>query len=144
MTTWKLTKIEASDVTVISGVTNTITTTYDGATITSSSTLSGSETSTGTYEMTIEKGGVMTWSESYTPSGASTANVQSATGTWFWFNSNKNKYMIDLSGGVHFLSFGIYYIDRLATKELILINSGEEYNNGDTRVWNFKWTFEKK
>jgi hypothetical protein len=141
---WKLTKIDASDITVTSGVTNSVINSYDGTTLTTTSTSSGSETSTGTYEMEIDKMGVMSWNETYTATGSSTPDVRSGTGTWEWLDSDKNKSVVDLVGGAHFFSNGLYNIDRLATKELVVFQSGNENNNGDTRTWNYKFTFEKE
>jgi hypothetical protein len=140
---WKLTKIEGTETMVNSGTTNTITTTYDGITKTVTSTLFPTpNTTTGTYEMTIDKQGKVSWSETYTTTSPSFTDVQSATGLWYWHDSDKSKSMIDIDGGNHLFTGGLCIIDRLASKELILIDERNTNDNGDTDIATYKFTFE--
>ncbi|MEI6852273.1 MAG: hypothetical protein WCL06_05495 [Bacteroidota bacterium] len=139
---WKLTKIEGTETKVTAGVSNATTTTFDGTTKTVTSSLFGTTTtSTGVYEMTIEKNGTMTWSETYISGTPATTDVQTGSGPWIWLNTDKNKTDVDLTGGHHFFSSGFYVIDRLASKELVLTTEQNSNNNGDTDVANYKFTF---
>ncbi|NVO02507.1 MAG: hypothetical protein HXX09_07360 [Bacteroidetes bacterium] len=147
---WTLTKIEGTqtDVTVAGiSVTTTRTTTYDGTTkiVTSTSSLGGSSTSTGTgtYVMEILQDGQMTWSETYT-SGGSSADVQTSSGTWEWLDSDNNKSVVLLDGGNHLFSGGIWRIDRLAHDELVVFDKGDSNDNGSTSNWDYKYTFTVK
>jgi len=141
---WKLTKIESTRTVVVSGTTNNITAAYDGSVLTITSSLWGSTTATGSYEMTIEKSGKMSWNETYTSGSPAVTDVQSATGDWEWLDSDKNKLFVILVGGDHLFEGGLCRIDRLASKELVIINEGSANDNGDTDVWNYKFTFEKQ
>nr|MBP8042586.1 hypothetical protein [Bacteroidales bacterium] len=92
--------------------------------------------------MTIEKWGKMSWSETYTVGG--NTDVQTATGYWEWVDSDKNKSYVILEGGDHLFTGGLCRIDRLASKELVIIDEGNANDNGDTDVWSYKYTFEKQ
>ena len=138
---WKLTKIAYTSTSVTSGTSFTTTISYDGSVETyTSGTISG--TATGTYEMTIEKDGKMSVSETYT-SGGST-DVYTSTGTWEWLNSDQNKTVILLDGGNNLFQGGLWVIDRLSSKELVLTDVGNSNDNGDTNTWDKKYTFEKQ
>jgi len=140
---WKLKKIEGTATYVNSGTTNNVTIAYDGSVGTSTSSLYGSQTATGSYEMTIEKKGYMSWNETFTTGTPSVTDVQSESGSWQWLDTDKNKLFVILIGGNHFFTGGACRIDRLAGKELVIIDENSENDNGDTGVWNIKYTFEK-
>lgn len=138
---WKLTGIEATRTRVAGGNTVVTTLSYDGSILTM--TQGGvSVTATGSYTMTIEKWGKMSWSETYTVGG--NTDVQTATGYWEWVDSDKNKSYVILEGGDHLFTGGLCRIDRLASKELVIIDEGNANDNGDTDVWSYKYTFEKQ
>lgn len=139
---WKLTKIANTRTQVQSGNTSTTTYTFDGSSLIVTSSPGGSTTYTGSYEMEIIKDGTMTWNETYSFGGST--DVQSSTGTWQWMNSDKNKSVIILAGGNYFFTGGLWQIDRLASKELVLSNVGNDNDNGDTSTWDYKYTFEKQ
>lgn len=140
---WKLTNITKTETQVVSGITITETYAYDGSNMTHTVTGSSSNSATGTFEMEIIKDGTMTWSSTYTPSGGS-ADVQSSTGEWQWLDSDKDKSVILLSGGGSLFGGGLWMIDKLASKELVLKNVGNSTDNGDTDNWDFAYTFEKQ
>lgn len=139
---WKLTKIEYTE-TWVSGTTIIQTVAYDGSIATMTYTGWPSQSATGTYEMDIIKDGTMTWNETYTPSGGS-ADVQNSTGTWEWLDSYKNKTVILLAGGNNLFTGGEWVIDKLSSKELVLISVGSSNDNGDTDTWDMKYTFTKQ
>ena len=139
--TWKLTKI-ASTSTYYSGSNQIIRTlAYDGTTITETVTGYPTTTASGTYEMTIEKNGVMSWQETYASAGGS-VDVQTSTGRWEWLNTDKNKTVVLLDGGYNIFEGGICVIDRLATKELVIRDEGNSNDNGDLETWDITYTFE--
>jgi hypothetical protein len=141
---WKLTKIEAT-ITDVAGANTTVTVVvYDGSLYTRSISVNGNqpltETKSGTFEMTLEKKGKMSWSETYINGG--TPEVQSSTGYWRWLDTDKNKSSVYVEGGDHFFYSGSYKIDRLASKEMVFIDSGNLNDNGETQVWEKTITFE--
>lgn len=148
---WKLTKIEGSSVKVDGATSISTITTYDGSAYSRvETTIAGGASNsitlnsgTGTFEITIDKKGAMSFSESYTPTGAA-ADVQTNTGVWYWENSDKTKSYVYLSvGGVYNIFFsGRWKIDRLATKELVLISESTSDDNGITINTNNKYSFE--
>jgi hypothetical protein len=138
---WKLTKIEGTRIVNI-GTVITTTIAYDGATLTSTSTPGGSQTASGTYEMTIDKQGKVSWAESYASNGSS--DVQSGEDHWMWLSSNKNKDYLQIGGGNHFFSTGAYYVDKLGGKEIILKYTTQNVDNGDTSSTDMTFTFTKE
>jgi hypothetical protein len=144
--TWKLTKIEGTKTSVNSGVTTTTTTTYDGSIKTRVTTIPGFPTVTssvtGTFEMTIDKKGRMSWTETVTSVSPPITDVQSGEGNWYWLNSDKDKSVVYLLGGYTFFYGGNCVLDRLASKELIIIDEHTTNNNGDVTTETVKYTFE--
>jgi hypothetical protein len=140
---WKLTKIEGTDVFPSGSTSVTVTTTYDGTIYTQTASSGGSATATGTYEMTIDKQGVITWAENYTPSSG-TADVRTGTGSWLWVNSDKNKEFLSVDGGNNIFTTGVYHVDRCASKELVLHYTSIDVNNGKTTSYDDIYTFEKQ
>ncbi|MEI6852274.1 MAG: hypothetical protein WCL06_05500 [Bacteroidota bacterium] len=138
---WKLTKIEGSETSITSGVTQTTTKSYDGTTYTVSQVPGSTDVGTGTYEMEIKKDGKMSWSETFTSgTPAVTTNLSNST-IWFWLDGGKSKTIIMLQGGDVLFPGGISRIDRLANKELVIIMSGSSSHNGDSDSGSFKYTF---
>ncbi len=153
---WKLNKIEGTIVTSVTSLVQTTRTqniTYDGNTYTEASTTTGfpteTKTGTGTFEMNIEKNGLMSTVESYTPTVSSFLQTIKENNTWFWANNDKKKTTIVLNaGGENLFKSGTYTINRLAGKELIL-KLKYDYNNTIDNTINsgsrdFTYTFEKK
>lgn len=140
---WKLTKIEATGVHTWGTTTSTTTTAYDGTIYTQTNTGSPSTSATGSYEMTIDKQGQVSWSENYTESGGD-ADIKSGEGQWGWMNSDKNKEFIWIDGGYNLFEGGMFYVDRLASKELILHYTYKYVNNGNTNSYDKKYTFTKQ
>jgi hypothetical protein len=143
---WKLTKI-ASTYTQVEGPSTTLTlVSFDGFLYTTKISVNGNpvitDTKSGTFEMTIEKEGVMSWNETYINGG--TTEARYATGFWRWLDSDKNKSWIYVEGGAYFFFSGRYKIDRLASKELVFIEAGNSYNNGITQDWKKTITFERE
>jgi hypothetical protein len=138
---WKLTKIEGTQISNF-GTTVTTTATYDGTTMTTTSSPGGTSTSTGTYEMTIDKQGNVSWAETYASGGSS--DVQSGEDHWQWLSSNKNKDYLEIGGGNHFFQGGTFYVDELKGKELILQYTTQNVDNGETSSTDVSYTFTKQ
>jgi hypothetical protein len=143
---WKLTKIESTYTQVVGPSTTLTLVSFDGFLYTTKISLNGNpvitDTKSGTFEMTIEKKGVMSWSETYINGG--TTEARSATGFWSWLDSDKNKSSVYVEGGAYFFFSGRYKIDRLASKELVFIEAGNSNNNGITQEWKKTITFERE
>jgi len=140
--TWKLVKIEGTRQSVDgSGDAYTITYAYDGTTYTASQ--SGyTESGTGAFEMTIEKDGLAKSKESYTPNGGS-ANVVSGDNKWYWWSNDDNKSSIYIMVyGGNLFSSGLYVVDQLKSKELVLNYKFSENDNGDLYSADVFYTFE--
>ncbi len=140
---WKLTKIEGTDVDYIMNSQITTTITYDGTVFTETPSVGTGSSATGTYEMTIDKNGKVAFSEVFTPGGG-TADISSGTGTWFWMSSDKNKDILYLNVGGNLFNEGMFYVDRLASKEMILHITASYVDNGHTYSTDFKYTFTKQ
>ena len=97
---------------------------------------------TGTYEMTLEKSGDMSYTE--TLRIGSQDYVYTGTGYWDWLNTDKNKTMLSLIGGMHLFVGGDCIVDRLAYKELVIKRKYNTNDNGDTYSSDFTFTFERK
>lgn len=150
---WKLKSITGTevDVTVFgsSTTTETTTTSYDGTTLTESTvTVSGSmsntsnSTTTGTFEITFDKNGKQSYTVTYT--SGSTTTTKTAEGEWFWLNTNKNRDHISIEADGTILMSGVYYIERLAGKEMILHNVTKSTSStGSNSSSDIKYTFEK-
>lgn len=127
---WKLTKIAKTDVQTPSSTAVTTTTTFDGTIYTESISSGGSLSATGTYEMTIDKQGKVSWTSNYTQTApvSGTAEVITGAGHWQWLSDNKRKdnLIIDASGSL--FGGGLFYLDELKRKEMIL-----KYNNSETK-----------
>ena len=149
---WKLTKIEGT--TVSSPLTTTYS--YDGSnfTKTTNSTPVQTTTGVGTFEMEIVKDGSMTFSESYTLSGSTSATVSTGTLNWLWYDSKKDKVNLELSGissssKLFMTADDIYYVDELKGKEMILkVTSTNTSTTGTatptTSSTDLTYTFEKQ
>lgn len=145
---WKLTKIESTDVNGTSATISTTTIiTYDGTTfskgVTTPPLATVTSTGTGTYEMTIDKRGKISFNETYTPSGG-TADITSGEGNWEWLSDSKNRDNILLDGSGNLFNGGLYAVDRLASKELVLTYTGKSVDNGVTDTMTDKYTFTKE
>lgn len=138
---WKLVKIEGTTQGFYMGDPATTSYAYDGTTYTES--VAGSSGSgTGSFEMTIEKDGVVTSKESFTPNGG-TANVISGSNQWYWWNSDDNKIAVYLMVYSDYLfGTGLYLVDRLSSKELILHNVSSSNDNADIYSTDIYYTFE--
>ena len=140
---WKLTGIAGTT------VNGTLTTTYSfsGTILTASISGGVSNSASGTFEMTISKKGQVSWSETYTPTGGST-DTQSGQGHWSWLSSNRSRDYINIDGdGSGFLKLfggGIYYIDKLAEKQMIFKYSDESDDNGNVISHDFTYAFTKE
>jgi hypothetical protein len=115
--------------------------TYDGYTFLDDMN-NGPVGGTGTYEMIIEKHGNMSWSENIQVGNQNLIN--SGTGYWKWINTDKNKSMVNLSGGGYLFKSSDFVIDRLAYKELILRLKYNTYEEGDTYSFDYTYTFERQ
>ena len=123
---WNLTSVDAvyTNTTVNSGTitTNTSTTTYDGSLMTNTWTSGGGGSNSSSYslKLTIEKGGTYKMVE--TDDG----NVSDFEGYWWWLADNKKKTRIAFDDDNN--SFDI---DQLKNKEMI-IKSDTYYKDTDT------------
>ena len=146
---WNLTAIAETVVDGSSTPALTTTTTYNGSSlVTSYSDGSPTTTATGTYTMTIGKNGVVTYTETYTAPGATSATVASGTGTWMWWSSSKSKEFLLIDGASNLFSGGMYFVDELKSKELILeVNSSSTSTSGGITIpksTTAKYTFEEQ
>lgn len=153
---WKLTSITGteSDITISSGSTTnqSKSVTYNGSTeiSTTTTTITGFPTQTNTttsiysYDMTIDKLGVVTYNLTAPP------DSYTGNGTWVWASNNKNKDVINISlnGTGGFLFSGSYDIDQLKSKELVFKNTTDEYSassgQNETKHTEYTYTFEKQ
>jgi hypothetical protein len=142
---WKLTKIESAETDVSGNYTVSVTITYDGLNYTRVTAITGNPTDSlvaaGTYFMTIEKNGAMSWEETYTEYG--TNIFRSGTASWYWVDSGKNKSAAHIGAGNLFIEGGTWSIDRLATKELRLRRSENTILNDYSYSREGIWYFEK-
>lgn len=94
----------------------------------------------------------MTYSDSNTPDGSTTSTVSTGTITWLWYDSDKNKTVIEMSGISSVSSLltngDIYIVDKLSSKELVLKISGTETSTTglttNTTTDDITYTFEKQ
>ena len=152
--TWELKKVANSTTknfyisnAIESTLTETTTETFDGTTWTATDAAGGvsvSDNSSYALEMSIEKDGTLSAKE--TDDG----RIREFNNDWFWLNSKKNKSEISLGMyGAKRFDRGLYSIDRLSNKELILTYSYREKDidssgDGYETTVEEKWTFEKK
>jgi len=153
---WKLTKIEGTDITLSSGITQTTAVSFDGSVRTVVTTITGfpivipptTSKDTVAFDMTIEKKSKMSWTETFTTASPATVDAQSGTGTWQWVDSDKDKSFVTIcgpnnGGSADLIKGGVYKIDRLASKELVLIVESSTNENGtNTTSTSYKYTFE--
>lgn len=119
---WELTTVDGTDtdISTFSGSTSTTITkiSYDGNIWTETTTFTGlpsnTEASSYDFEITIEKDGT------YSSTEVEDGDKSEETGSWWWLDSKKNKSGILIDGT------GIFDVDRLKNKELILI---EKYSS---------------
>jgi len=140
---WKLSKIDGTILSNFGSTQITTTCSYDGTIYSQTSTPGTTTTATGTYEMTIDKNGNVSFSETYTASGG-TADIESGEGHWLWIDSDKNKSYISLDGGSNLFQSNLYYVDRLAGSELILKETSKDVNNNILNSTNITYSFEKE
>ena len=132
---------------IINGIMPNTYTTVDGTTYNKTYSSGGSNVlATGSYEMTISKQGVVTWSSTYaqTSPSSGTADVRTGTDYWEWLSDNKSKEQLIISGSGSLFSGRLYYIDRLANKELILKSNNTSTVNGSTSSYDDTYTFTKE
>lgn len=141
---WKLTAITGTTVQNYLGTQYTITHNYNGTTYSIAS--NGSTSSgVGAFTMTIDKDGVFTYNETYTDDGASSANVVSGEGQWFWAGNDNSKVAVILPiSNSSFFSTNSFIVDELKSKELILHVKGIEVENGITSSADLYYTFENQ
>jgi hypothetical protein len=138
---WKLVKVEGSYDRVQGGNHTYSTFTYDGYTFLDDIS-NGSVGGTGTYEMTIDKKGTMSWNETLLVGNHTLINE--GNGYWKWQNTDKNKTVVNLVGGAHLFTSGDCMIDRLAYKELVIKRKYNTNDDGDTYSSDYTYTFEKE
>lgn len=136
--TWKLNKIEGTDVTTNILGTFTETTTYDGTILTITDSPGGSSTASYALEIVIGKDGILNVTES------EDGDVLTETSYWEWLNTEKNKSQVLLNTNSRVN--GVWSVLRLAGKELILENksvrSTASSGNTNTNTSDVKFTFE--
>ncbi len=139
---WKLTKMEGTYTYVSGGTIYTRTYAFDGTTYSETLSPGGlSWSGTGNYQMEVAKDGILTFSESYTPSGGS-ADVLSGEDFWYWAGNDNNKIAVYLgAGGDNLFWGGQYNILKLSSKELILTLYYKDVDNGEATVADISWTF---
>ncbi len=141
MQEWKLIKVEGSE--QYQDWENNVvilTYSYDGSIY----TVSGggqSSSMTGSFEIEFQELGKVYIKE--TLSGQGVTDVYSGTGTWQWLDSDKSQNYLLTNGGQMF-GGGLYYVDRLAKKEMVLKQSYDENDNGDIAKGEFTYIFEPK
>ncbi len=115
MATWKLSTVNglSSDIITIANVTTTTTTTstYNGTIWTEIDNPGSTSTIAYTLSMTIEKDGLLSWSES---EGTST---DIGEGSWQWLNDDQKKSQILINDGP---ASGVWTVTRLTGKELVV------------------------
>jgi hypothetical protein len=153
---WKLTKIEGteSDIQTQGAYTTneSKTVSYNGSTETSTTvtTMTGFPTDTQTatsiytFELTLDKLGVATYSSTFPP------NSYTGNGSWTWGSNSKNKDVltIELNGTGGSMFSGTYDIDQLKSSELLLKMKTEESttstNASETKTTDYTYTLEKQ
>jgi hypothetical protein len=138
---WKMVKLYGTRDRVENGNHTYSTFTYDGNTFLDDMN-TGSVGGTGTYEMIIGKNGIMSWNETLLIGNQT--QINKGNGNWKWLNTDKNKTVVNLAGGVHLFESGDYTIDRLAYKELILVQKYDTDNDGDTYARDYTLTFKRQ
>jgi hypothetical protein len=140
---WKLTKVEGTNQYVTGGSSVTETHAFNGTIYTVTvSPGGGSYQATGSFEMEILKDGAYTFTESFTPSGG-TASIETGASYWYWLGNDNSKVAVDLvGGGGNIFQGGIYNVDELKSKELILTWTTTSTSDGDPDNSNFTYTFE--
>lgn len=139
--TWNLVSVLGTWDRVEGGTHTYSTFTYDGITFLDDIN-TGNVGGTGTYEMTIEKSGDMSYVE--TLKVGNQTLIYNGAGYWEWLNTDKNKTMLSLVGGVHLFTGGDCIVDRLAYKELVIKRKYNTNDNGDTYSSDFTYTFERQ
>jgi hypothetical protein len=140
---WKLVSFEGTYQGVSGGSAYTTTYKFDGNNYTASS--SGSSVSgTGSFTMEIAKDGIYTYSESFTPSGGA-AVVTNGSNFWYWGDNDNNKIAVSFGDGGYNLFFtGLYNIDKLSSKQLVLKRYYSYNDDGEIYARDFTYTFEPK
>jgi len=155
---WKLTSYDATEVSTATalGITTVTTKTYkfNGSTetittvtsVTGQASTTDTEVNVYTFEMTLDKRGIVTYSALGVDDNGNSA-TSTGDGTWIWAGNTKDKdyIQIDLCGSVPF--GGLYYIYELKSKELIVKqtdNYGSSSSDGTTDQKNeYTYTFTK-
>ena len=113
---------------------------YTTTTNPGSSVFSGS----GTFKMTIEKEGIYTWSETFTPNGL-TADITSGEGYWYWLGNDNDKIATYLEYTNSWLFWGGQYdLVELSSKEIKLHMYWKTTENGETEYREMTYTFENQ
>lgn len=156
---WKLTKIVGTDIsTNVVGTITYVTTdaiSFDGTTYSDIATTTASSGpapsavttgGTGTYEMTIDKHGKVTWSTTYTKTAPTTApaDVRTGEGHWQWLSSDKRKDNLLIDGSGTLFSGGLDDVYELKGKELVLKYTYKTVNGGQTTSYDDTYTFTKQ
>lgn len=129
---WKLTDLTSVVSTSTQGGTPqtiTVTTTYDGAnrSVTTSNGVTSTTVST-TYSASLSIKDDGRYELEITENGT----VSSSSGTWFWVDSDKNKTYVEFSE-----NFGTIYLHRLSNTEMVWT---EDYSNEMEEVHvEYKW-----
>ena len=164
---WKLTGMTSTvtsvDTNTIGTTFTTITTTktFDGTTLSSTmsitngttgTTNSTTATSTGSYLLTINKDGTVSYTQTYKATGVP-LETNTGTGTWNWLDAKKSKtdLMLYLNADYN-TSFDFLptnnpeecTIDKLSEKELVLKVSYSSTFNKNTTTTNMTYTFSQQ
>lgn len=139
---WELTKIEGTQVESY-GTTTTTTYTYNGTIYTKANNPGTTTTASGTYELTIDKKGAVSYSETYTPSGE-TVIIKTGHSTWYWVDADKNKSSVVLNVDGNLFSGGIYVVEQLKNKEIILLEKYDWVSGTNSNSIDKRYTFTKE
>lgn len=118
---WKLVNLESTS----SGSTSTSTSTLNGSILTQTYTSPsfGSSSSTSSYSVELE----INSDGTYTSTEIEDGDISTSKSTWFWLNDNNDKTSISVYGG-------IYTVDRLTMKELILRDESSSTNTSGSQT----------
>lgn len=141
---WTLSSIEgtSTEYSYFDSTYYTTSITYTGSMLTEMTSPGGTmDMSTGQFKMTLDKDGSYSYTETYTPDGGDLISL-SGIGYWYWADSDKNKVGVTFTNGGSFLFFpGTYRIDKLSSKELVLVIAWEDTVDGIRESGNATFTF---
>jgi hypothetical protein len=143
---WKLTNFDGTYNYVGGTTAYTVTLRFDGNTYSQNESpaggIYGNLSGSGSFKMTIAKDGAYSIDESYTASGATSADIRKGDGYWYWGDNDNAKIAVNFSiGGSNLFFSGRYEIDKLSSKELILTKIQNYVVDGDATTYNYVYTF---